>query len=349
MIPVKVCRGECGQALPATPEFFGVHNKYGRLHLRSRCRECAKVAQRVYSRRHAERNRTDPSRAVMVESRRQRMRQQSRERYHADIEESRRKLREKRRRQRKDSARRKAERERERIDYRLQREREGVPLEAVKAQTDRLRNSLEDQGTTAAPFERLPAWPLAAAIMAEDSKRLREHYAGCLADFKAEGADISKSHVRVEGWSENAERNVRSWACGERLDVQFDVVDRVLSSLGWCWWEVYNPVTVRRHSLVISYRQPITSQGKVPTERVIPKDATCRFALDRDGIYGTDLPPRKAKYVTPRRRRVGDEGPNMELLERVRHTFECTGYPSCHTCRAQREGEQTQMVLGEVA
>jgi hypothetical protein len=348
MIEVKVCRGPCERALPTTPgEFFAVHNKYGRLLLRSRCKECARVAQRTYSRRYAERNATDPSRAVMVESKRARSTRSQRERYHADIEESRRKQREKRKRQRKNSAARKAKREVARIEYRLQKEREGVALAEVR--TGPQWNAVEGVSEYAAPFERLPAWPLAAAVRAEDARRQRAHFTGFLADPEVAQGDIAGTHLQVPGWTEAAERNVRAWHVGERLDVQFDVVDRVLTALGWCWWEVYNEQTVRRHSLVVAHRTPTVSVKKVAEKRVLPEGMGCRYAVHERGPYGSALPARAAKYSTVRRDRLGDEGPDLELLASVRHTFECTGFPSCSTCRDRREGEQTQMVLGEAA
>jgi hypothetical protein len=355
MIPIKVCRGECGRRLPATFEFFSPmreKRKDGsvRVTCRPRCRECARVAQRQYSRRFEARLASDPERAHQRAARRHADREYSAWRRQTMSEETRESARASRRRLRKQPARLKEQREKQRMANRLRREREeGVSLAEMKVVPGLRLNSLDDQGTTAAAFERLPAWPLAAAIMAEDQRRHREHYAGCLASFEGRQADIARAHLNVPGWTENAERNVRSWAVGERVDVQFDVVDRVLTALEWCWWEVYNERTVRKHSLMISYRQTVASRGKVPTDRTLPAECGARYALDRDGIYGSDLPVRAAKYVTARRERVGDEGPDLVLLERVRHAFECTGYPSCATCRAARESEQAQMVLGEVA
>jgi hypothetical protein len=301
MIEIKECRGPCGRRLPKTHEFFGPLRERkadgsDAVRWRPRCRECARVAQRTYSRRYEDENRSDPSRAHMREHRLREQSRRSRERYEADPELQRQRVRDSRRRRRKNAAVRKAQRERNRMQRRLQREREGVALAEMRSGAQW--NSIEAPSEYAAAFERLPAWPLGEALREEDARRQREHYGGYVVDLDCPQGDIAGAHLRVPGWSDSTERNVRAWTVGERMDVQFDVADRVLTE---------------------------------------------------HGIYGSPLPPRASKYTTTRRWRVGDEGPDLEVLEQVRHTFECTGFPSCSTCRDRRESEQVQMVLGEAA
>jgi hypothetical protein len=350
MIEIKECRGPCGRRLPKTHEFFGPLRERkadgsDAVRWRPRCRECARVAQRTYSRRYEDENRSDPSRAHMREHRLREQSRRSRERYEADPELQRQRVRDSRRRRRKNAAVRKAQRERNRMQRRLQREREGVALAEMRSGAQW--NSIEAPSEYAAAFERLPAWPLGEALREEDARRQREHYGGYVVDLDCPQGDIAGAHLRVPGWSDSTERNVRAWTVGERMDVQFDVADRVLTALDWCWWEVFNERTVRKHSLVVALRSPVKSKRN--PERMLPAGIGCSFAVTEHGIYGSPLPPRASKYTTTRRWRVGDEGPDLEVLEQVRHTFECTGFPSCSTCRDRRESEQVQMVLGEAA
>jgi hypothetical protein len=235
-----------------------------------------------------------------------------------------------------------------RIQHRLDREREGVALEDVGTKPGLMKNSIRSDHEGEA-FPRLIAWPLGEALVREDRRRRREHYAGCLVDFRGTHTDLAGVSAEVPGWSKNADRSVRAWAVGEREEVNFDVVDRVLTALDWCWWDVYNPQTVRKHVLVVTVRSPSESRKGIPKRKVGAAEMRAPYALDEHGVYGSPLPARACKFITTRRWRVGDEGPDEAMLERIRHTFECTGYPSCATCREQRSGEQTQMVLGEAA
>jgi hypothetical protein len=346
MIPVKVCGGPCGRRLPASYDYFGTSatRADGTKRLRPKCRDCTRAEVREASRRYREMLK-QPEMAWARERTLKKQRDRMKRRYERDPKERSRASSEYRRRRRVDAGYRKAERERMRIQHRLDREREGVALEDVSAKPGLMKNAIRTDHEGEA-FPRLPAFPLGQALLAEDRKRRREHYAGCLVDFEADRDDLAGVHAVVPGWSSNADRSIRAWAVGERLDVNFDVVDRVLTALDWCWWEVYNERTVRRYALAVTYRQPSTSV-KIGRHRKLPTEMMCRFALDEHGIYGSPLPNRAAKYITPRRSWLGDLGPDPEALERVAHAFECTGYPSCQTCRDAREREP-QMVL-EVA
>jgi hypothetical protein len=334
---MRTC-SKCGVQQPGTTEFF--YKDSARADgLKGECKEC-------WNRRRRERRAQMTPEEIEAERRISRLKARAKR---ADPE-GRARLnelsRESRRRKRGQPAKRKQEREARRLRHRLAEEQKGRDVEQMRKQEAQMLNSRAD---TEGAFPRLPAWPLGEVILEADRQRRRNHYSGCLVDFDAESGGLAGLALSVPGWSENADRSVRAWAVGEREEVNFDVVDRVLTALEWCWWDVYNPQTVRKHVLVVTVRSPSTSRKRIPKRRLDTSEMCAPYALDEHGIYGSPLPTRASKYITTRRRRVGDEGPDEVLLEQIRHTFECTGYPSCETCREQRSGEQVQMVLGEAA
>jgi len=174
------------------------------------CHECKACAVRRQTERR-ERLMAEPETARLERARRaelqRRWREQNPERY---AEQKRRK----RERLRSDPEQRRRAQENRRIDYRLQREREGVPLEAGWRKANSTK--FPDRGG------RLPAAPLGEAIVAA-----------------AERAGLSLAQFCDECGVH--ERSVYAWTHGERKSVHLYVALAIVTRAGLLWHDVWPP------------------------------------------------------------------------------------------------------------
>ena len=197
----------------------------------------------------------------------------------------------KRQRRRKGAA--EAEREAIRLNHWLMMEREGrLPEPAEHAPGKQ--------------FPKLPARPLAIAIQAmiDREDRYLNVFAACPRD-KGESLGPVCERLGIE------QRTYTGWRCGERVGVEFDQVDMVLTCAGWLWWEVFTEETCRRPILTVAIRKKRSNGQKRWTM------ATIRRVWYGD--WGT----------VPRLDGEGfEDGVDREALARVEHAFTGEGEPA---------------------
>lgn len=162
--------------------------------------------QKGYARQHAERNRADPERTARA---RRLSRERNRRRYW---------------RKRNDVHAWKLHLEEQRLRRAMNRERSGLPAR---------RRLIEPPNALVDDFDRLPAAPLAAWI---DKRIIRGDTPDGLGHLTAHQTVGS-----VCAWLGIAEKNLYEWRRGLRSEVQFDVVDRILTNADVLWWDIYDP------------------------------------------------------------------------------------------------------------
>lgn len=116
--------------------------------------------------------------------------------------------------------------ENRRIRTRARRESEGKPTNRRMKTATKASDSLP----------KLPAAPL-AALVDEHVRRVQAEHDLERGDHNLNGAS-AKSVCSSLGIDE---RMLRAWRTGERVSVQFDVADRVLTALGVQWHDVWDP------------------------------------------------------------------------------------------------------------
>jgi DNA-binding CsgD family transcriptional regulator len=119
--------------------------------------------------------------------------------------------------------------------------------------------------------------------------------------------------VDVDGACERMRIDPRTWGFWvlNARDVRLSVAEEALHGLDRFWWDAYNPVTVRYAA------------------RVIMEERTRRKKYG-DGDYGL------VREIVARRR-VGDLGPNLRELARIRRAFEGPAISVCRWCDDRRE------------
>lgn len=216
-LDVRECR-DCNYLLPLTHEFYSVKSRKsptGHVHRNSKCRECVIVEQRE---RRRKRSAADPE---------YRARKSAARRRALETEEGRERAKAAQRRYREkvmaDPEKAAAWREKARIEHRLRREREGVPLESIRANLIARRER----------SEMLPAAPLAAFINARIEARMAinrfigddTEKVGAKADICSELGIHPRSLYRLEH---------------ETGNVTIALAEEVLLRAGVAWGDVYS-------------------------------------------------------------------------------------------------------------
>lgn len=231
-VPLRTCKGECGQTYPLTEEHFLVTKREGdKIWFRGYCRPCFWKRQKEL--RDATPERAAQARRVKREyEARRRKDPEKRERMREAVRRYRKKVRE-------DERLRKARNEAQRMKVRLQAERGLRPP---------VRGRVINGTPGPAPNldARLPALQLARAMDAH----IRRKEAGNLWDALPWGmSSLDRSGGLTELCCERAgisPRLLHRWRTGDTQRTTLATADGVLIEMGRHWWDVWNEETVRR-------------------------------------------------------------------------------------------------------